>query len=247
MAHIHADITTLIGRTPLVGIPRFSKNHALKATILVKLEAFNPGGSVKDRIAKAMVEDAEARGLLGEGSTIIEPTRGNTGIGLALMAAYRGYRVIPHDGRYLSISSARNLLKAYGAELVLTDGTKGMKGAIAESSGRRRYPPPDRSSPHSFQPGESSDTPAHHRRRALGRHRRKRLTSWWWESGTAARSAGAGIIPQIEKSRHQRSLRWNPQDRRCSSTGVPGPTRFQGIGAGFIPDTLDNRHSTMRS
>lgn len=236
MAHIHADITTLIGRTPLVGIPRFSKNHALKATILVKLEAFNPGGSVKDRIAKAMVEDAEARGLLGEGSTIIEPTSGNTGIGLALMAASRGYRVILTMPDTMSIER-RNLLKAYGAELVLTDGTKGMKGAIAKAQELAA------DIPGSFIPSQFSNpaNPAIHRATTgveLWEDTDGKIDILVVGVGTGGTISGAG---SYLKSRNPgiKVVAVEPAGSPVLSTGVPGPHKIQGIGAGFIPDTLD--------
>ena len=236
MAHIHADITTLIGRTPLVGIPRFSKNHALKATILVKLEAFNPGGSVKDRIAKAMVEDAEARGLLGEGSTIIEPTSGNTGIGLALMAASRGYRVILTMPDTMS-AERRKLLAAYGAELVLTDGTKGMKGAIAKAQELAA------DIPGSFIPSQFSNpaNPAIHRATTgveLWEDTDGKIDILVVGVGTGGTISGAG---SYLKSRNPgiKVVAVEPAGSPVLSTGVPGPHKIQGIGAGFIPDTLD--------
>ena len=236
MSRIHTDITTLIGKTPLVGIPRFSKNHGLQATLLVKIESCNPGGSVKDRIAKAMVEDAEARGLLREGSTIIEPTSGNTGIGLALMAASRGYRVILTMPDTMSVER-RNLLKAYGAELILTDGTKGMKGAIAkaqelaaEISG-------------SFIPSQFTNkaNPA--------AHRTGTAVELWEDTdgeidilvagvGTGGTISGTGAYLKSRKS-EIKIIAVEPAGSPVLSTGVPGPHKIQGIGAGFIPETLD--------
>lgn len=236
MSRIHTDITTLIGKTPLVGIPRFSKNHGLQATLLVKIESCNPGGSVKDRIAKAMVEDAEARGLLREGSTIIEPTSGNTGIGLALIAASRGYRVILTMPDTMSVER-RNLLKAYGAELVLTDGTKGMKGAIAkaqelaaEISG-------------SFIPSQFTNkaNPA--------AHRAGTAVELWEDTdgeidilvagvGTGGTISGTGAYLKSRKS-EIKIIAVEPAGSPVLSTGVPGPHKIQGIGAGFIPETLD--------
>ena len=236
MSRIHTDITTLIGKTPLVGIPRFSKNHGLQATLLVKIESCNPGGSVKDRIAKAMVEDAEARGLLREGSTIIEPTSGNTGLGLALMAASRGDRVILTMPDTMSVER-RNLLKAYGAELILTDGTKGMKGAIAkaqelaaEISG-------------SFIPSQFTNkaNPA--------AHRAGTAVELWEDTdgeidilvagvGTGGTISGTGAYLKSRKS-EIKIIAVEPAGSPVLSTGVPGPHKIQGIGAGFIPDTLD--------
>jgi cysteine synthase A len=235
MAHIHADITTLIGRTPLVGIPRFSKNHALKATILVKLEAFNPGEA--SRIAsRRRCRDAEARGLLGEGSTIIEPTSGNTGIGLALMAASRGYRVILTMPDTMSIER-RNLLKAYGAELVLTDGTKGMKGAIAKAQELAA------DIPGSFIPSQFSNpaNPAIHRATTgveLWEDTDGKIDILVVGVGTGGTISGAG---SYLKSRNPgiKVVAVEPAGSPVLSTGVPGPHKIQGIGAGFIPDTLD--------
>ncbi|MBR4121528.1 MAG: cysteine synthase family protein, partial [Spirochaetales bacterium] len=147
MARIYENITELVGGTPLVKISNYSKAHELEATILVKLEYLNPAGSVKDRIAKAMIEDAEKKGLLKEGSVIIEPTSGNTGIGLAAIAASKGYRAILTMPETMSVER-RNLLKAYGAEIVLTDGAKGMKGAIAKADELAKE------IPNSFIPGQ---------------------------------------------------------------------------------------------
>ena len=175
MANIHKSAAELIGNTPLLEVTNIERDLGLKAKVLVKLEYFNPAGSVKDRIAKAMIEDAEAKGLLGEGSTIIEPTSGNTGIGLAAIAAAKGYRIILTMPETMSVER-RNILKAYGAELVLTEGSQGMKGAIAKAAKLALE------IPNSFIPGQfvnpanpaihgqPGDPQGDHRSRDLARH-----------------------------------------------------------------------------
>ncbi len=236
MAAIYKDITKLIGNTPLVEIPNFSRNHGLKARLLVKLESCNPAGSIKDRIAKAMVEEAEKQGFLGEGSTIIEPTSGNTGIGLALMAASRGYRIILTMPDTMSVER-RNLLKAYGAELVLTDGTRGMKGAMATAEQLAAE------IPGSFIPSQFSNkaNPAIHKA-TTG-------VEIWNDTdgtvdilvagvGTGGTISGAGGYLK-SKNKSIMVIAVEPTGSPVLTTGIPGPHKIQGIGAGFIPDTLD--------
>ena len=229
-------ITDLIGRTPLMRLSNYIADNSLKADIYGKLEYFNPAGSVKDRIAKAMVDDAEARGVLKPGAVIIEPTSGNTGIGLAAVAASRGYRIILTMPETMSVER-RNLLKAYGAELVLTDGSKGMKGAIAKAQELAA------SIPGSFIPGQfvNPANPATHK---------KTTGPEIWEDtdgevdifvagvGTGGTITGTGEYLK-EKKPEVKIVAVEPASSPVLSEGVSGPHKIQGIGAGFVPETLN--------
>ncbi len=236
MARIYRSITELIGGTPLMELANYQKKHGLKAAILAKLEYFNPAGSVKDRIARAMIEDAEERGLLRPGSVIIEPTSGNTGIGLASVAAARGYRIILTMPETMS-AERRMLLQAYGAELVLTPGAEGMRGAIARAEALARE------LPSAFIPGQFSNpsNPAIHRK-TTG-------PEIWEDTGGAVDIFVAGVgtggtvtgVGEYLKSRKPavRVVAVEPQESPVLSQGKPGPHRIQGIGAGFVPDVLN--------
>ena len=209
MSKIYTSADQLIGKTPLLELTHIEKAHDLKAKILAKLEYFNPAGSVKDRIAKAMIDDAEQKGLLKEGSVIIEPTSGNTGIGLASVAAARGYRIIIVMPETMSVER-RQLMKAYGAELVLTEGAKGMKGAIARADELAKE------IPNSFVPGQFVN-PANPRA-----HFETTGPEIWEDTD--------GKVDAVE-----------PKTSAVLSTGVAGPHKIQGIGAGFVPDVLDTK------
>ena len=236
MSHIYTSADQLIGRTPLLELTHLEKKYGLKARILAKLEYLNPAGSVKDRIARAMIDDAEARGLLHEDSVIIEPTSGNTGIGLASVAAARGYRVIIVMPETMSVER-RQLMKAYGAELVLTEGAKGMKGAIAKADELARE------IPGSFIPGqfENPANPAAHRT-STGPE------IWADTDGTvdifvAGVGSGGTITGVGEYLRSRRPdvqiVAVEPASSPVLSGGTPGPHAIQGIGAGFVPQALD--------
>lgn len=236
MSRIFGNITELVGNTPLVELPHFTQKHVLQARILAKLESFNPAGSVKDRIAKAMVEDAEKRGLLIEGSTIIEPTSGNTGIGLALMGSAHGYRVVLTMPDTMSVER-RTLLKAYGAELVLTEGTKGMKGAIAKAEELAKE------IPNSFIPSQftNSANPAIHEATTgpeIWRDTDGKVDFLVAGVGTGGTISGAGSYLKAQNPA-LKVIAVEPSGSPVLSTGIPGPHKIQGIGAGFIPDTLD--------
>ncbi|MFH1513475.1 MAG: cysteine synthase A, partial [Bacillota bacterium] len=228
-------ITDLIGATPTLRLDGVMKTHGLRAEIIAKIEGKNPGGSVKDRIAKAMIDDAEARGVLKPGATIIEPTSGNTGIGLALIAAARGYRLILTMPETMSVER-RSLLRAYGAELVLTEGPKGMKGAIEKANELAR----ERKG--SFIPGQF-DNPANpeaHRRTTgpeIWRDTGGRVDIFVAGVGTGGTITGAG---EYLKSRKPavRAVAVEPDASPVLSGGVAGPHPIQGIGAGFVPDVL---------
>ena len=238
MSHIYTSADQLIGRTPLLELTHLEKKYGLKARILAKLEYLNPAGSVKDRIARAMIDDAEARGLLHEGSVIIEPTSGNTGIGLASVAAARGYRVIIVMPETMSVER-RQLMKAYGAELVLTEGAKGMKGAIAKADELARE------IPGSFVPGQfvnAANPKAHFDTTGPEIWQDTDGQVDWFVAGVGTGGTITGV-GQYLKSRNAavRVAAVEPKSSAVLSTGVAGAHKIQGIGAGFVPQVLDTR------
>ena len=238
MARVYEDITQLVGGTPLVKVKNYSKAHDLEATILVKLEYLNPAGSVKDRIAKAMIEDAEKRGILKPDSVIIEPTSGNTGIGLAAIAAARGYRAILTMPETMSVER-RNLLKAYGAEIVLTEGTKGMKGAIAKADELAKV------IPNSFIPGQfvNPANPAAHKATTgpeIWADTDGKVDFFVAGVGTGGTLSGTGEFLK-SKNPGVKVVAVEPETSPVLSKGVAGPHKIQGIGAGFVPDTLNTK------
>lgn len=238
MAKVYDSILDLVGKTPLVELKRIEEKEGLQAKLIAKVESFNPAGSVKDRIAKAMIEDAEAKGLLKEGSVIIEPTSGNTGIGLAAAATVKGYRMILTMPETMSVER-RNIVKAYGAEVVLTDGTKGMKGAIEKADELAKE------IPNSFVPGQFVN-PAN-----PAAHKKTTGPEIWNDTdgavdiviagvGTGGTLSGIGAYLKEQKPEVQ-IVALEPASSPVLSEGKAGPHKIQGIGAGFVPDTLDTK------
>lgn len=230
------SITECIGQTPLLELANYEAAHKLAATVLGKLEYFNPAGSAKDRIAKAMLDDAEARGLIGPGAVIIEPTSGNTGIGLAMLAAARGYKIILTMPETMSVER-RNLLKAYGAKLVLTDGAKGMQGAIDKAAELAA------ATPGSFIPGQfvNPANPAAHFATTgpeIWQQTAGRVDILVAGVGTGGTLSGAGAYLKQQKP-GVKVVAVEPASSAVLSGGQPGPHKLQGIGAGFVPDTLN--------
>lgn len=238
MGKIYQSMTELIGHTPLLAARRFSREESLPSALLVKLEYFNPAGSVKDRIAAAMIEDAEKRGLLTKDSVIVEPTSGNTGIGLASAAAARGYRAILTMPETMSIER-RKLLAAYGAEIVLTDGAQGMKGAIAKAEELAK------TLPHAFIPSQFTNpvNPAAHEATTgpeIWADTDGAVDIFVAGVGTGGTVTGVGRFLKKKKP-GVKIYAVEPENSPVLSGGAPGPHKIQGIGAGFIPQTLDTK------
>jgi cysteine synthase A len=238
MAKIYQSFTELVGNTPILELKNLEKKYELNATLLAKLEYFNPAGSVKDRIAKAMIEDAEASGKLVPGSVIVEPTSGNTGIGLAAVAASKGYKVILTMPETMSVER-RNLLKAYGAELVLTEGAKGMKGAIAKADEIAA------STPNSFIPGQfvNAANPAAHRATTgpeIYEDTDGKVDIFVAGIGTGGTITGVGEYLK-SKNPQVRVVAVEPAGSPVLSKGVAGSHKIQGIGAGFVPEVLNTK------
>ncbi len=238
MSKIYKSITDLVGHTPLVELVNYEKENNLEATLIAKIEGLNPAGSVKDRIAKAIIEDYEAKGLLKKGSTIIEPTSGNTGIGLAAISAARGYKLIITLPETMSVER-RNLIKAYGAELVLTDGTKGMKGAIAKAEELHAQIPGSVIAGQFVNPANPKA------------HRENTGPEIWEDTdgkvdifvagiGTGGTISGVGEFLK-SKNPNVKIVAVEPETSPVLSKGLAGPHKIQGIGAGFIPDTLNTK------
>ena len=238
MSHIYTSADQLIGKTPLLELTHLESTLGLKARLLAKLEYFNPAGSVKDRIAKAMIDDAEARGLLKKGSVIIEPTSGNTGIGLASVAAARGYRIIIVMPETMSVER-RQLMKAYGAELVLTEGAKGMKGAIAKADALAKE------IPNSFVPGQfvnPSNPKAHIETTGPEIYEDTDGKVDYFVAGVGTGGTVTGVGQYLKrKVPSVKVVAVEPASSPVLSQGVAGAHKIQGIGAGFVPDVLDTK------
>lgn len=238
MSKVYKSALELIGNTPLVEFTGIEKKYNLQARLLAKLEYFNPAGSVKDRIAREMIEDAESKGLLKEGSTIIEPTSGNTGIGLAAISAAKGYRLIIVLPETMSVER-RNIIKAYGAELVLTEGSKGMKGAIAKAEELAKE------IPNSFVPGQfvNPANPTAHKKTTgpeIWNDTDGEIDAFIAGVGTGGTVSGVGEYLKSKKSDVE-VIAVEPATSPVLSQGVSGAHKIQGIGAGFVPDTLNTK------
>ena len=236
MAKVYDSMLDLVGKTPLVELKRIEEKEGLQAKLIAKVESFNPAGSVKDRIAKAMIEDAEAKGLLKEGSVIIEPTSGNTGIGLAAAATVKGYRMILTMPETMSVER-RNIVKAYGAEVVLTDGTKGMKGAIEKADELAKE------IPNSFIAGQfvNPANPETHKKTTgpeIWEDTDGKVDIFVAGVGTGGTVTGIGTYLK-SKNPNVKVVAVEPADSPVLSGGQPGPHKLQGIGAGFVPSVLN--------